>query len=100
MAEYGAAGEGDYEKITISVPPGTKARLKEAVDAGLGPNVSAVVASSVERVLSERDREAARQRAMEAIMERRQGRPLPPEAVAWARKALGIDDEPAGQGAA
>jgi hypothetical protein len=40
----------------------------------------------------------ARERTRQKIMELRGGKPFPPEAIAWARKALGVEDDATQQG--
>jgi Arc/MetJ-type ribon-helix-helix transcriptional regulator len=95
MTEYDDAPSG-VDKFTISLPRGSRAALQALVDAGRAANISAVIAEAVAPYTStEQDRIRTRQQ----IAEMRGGAPLPPDAVAWARQALGIDT-PADAGAA
>lgn len=77
--------EPGTDRITVSMPRGYKTQLEQAVAAGAAPSVSALVTSAVEEHL-------ARRRTDEWIRSRRGGRPIDPQALAWARRALGVDD--------
>lgn len=79
--------EPGIDRITVSMPRGYKARLEQAVAAGGAASVSALVTSAVEQHL-------ARLWTDEWVRSRRGGRPIDPEALAWARRALGADGAP------
>jgi len=97
MTEYDETITG-RDRITVSLPPGTRDLLRRAyVDTGRAPDVSSVVEEALRPYVAS---EAARQRTRERITELRGGRPLPPEALAWARRALGVEDSAEGAGAA
>ena len=81
------------DKISVSLPRGTRAALEAAVAAGAAPSVSALVASAV-------DDRLARERTHRWIMDRRGGRPIDPAAMAWARQVCGADEQDAGQASA
>ena len=76
--------EPGTDRVTVSMPRGYKAQLEQAVAAGAAASVSALVTSAVEEHL-------ARRRTDEWIRSRRGGRPIDPDALAWARRALGVD---------
>ena len=77
------------DRITVSMPRGFKERLEQAVAAGAAASVSSLVTSAIEEHLS-------RLWTDEWIRSRRGGRPIDPAALAWARRALGVEGEEAG----
>jgi len=96
MTEYDSE-TGRSDKIAISLPKGSKAALQAMVDAGRAPSVSAIIAEALAGYTST---EEQRQRTRQRIAELREGKPLPADALAWARQALGVDAPAAGAGAA
>jgi Arc/MetJ-type ribon-helix-helix transcriptional regulator len=80
-----------YDRITVSMPRGTAAGLRAAVSAGAAPSLSALVSEAVADRL-------ARDEVLRRINELRGGEPLPEHALAWARKALGVDEPDARTG--
>ena len=82
--------EPGSDRVTVSMPRGYKARLEAAVAAGSAPSVSALVTAAVEDRL-------ARELTLARLMERRGGRPLDPDAVAYWHKQFGAEDEVTGQ---
>jgi hypothetical protein len=90
MTEYDD-GSGGVDKITISLPRGTRAALQAMVDACRASSVSALIAQAVSPYASTAQERA---RTRERITQLRGGRPLPPEALTWARQALGWTPRP------
>ena len=87
----GARGE-TFDRVTVSMPSSTLKQLRAAVQAGAASSVSALVSEAVAARLS-RDEGLRRIAALRA----QQGLgPLPEEALAWARKALGVENPPDG----
>ena len=76
-----------FRRITISVPDKVAAKAQRAVDAGLAESVSAYFAGLA---AAEPDWALARQ-IVDELIEEIGG--IDPEAEAWARSALGLDDE-------
>ena len=70
------------ERVTVTMPTDQADALRKLVDAGGAESVSSYVAEAV------RDR-LARDEAL-ITLERRFGRPAP-EALAWARRTLGVE---------
>lgn len=70
------------ERVTVTMPSEQAEAVRKLVDAGGAQSVSAYVAEAV------RDR-LARDEALHQL-ERRFGRP-PAEALAWARRTLGVE---------
>ena len=72
------------ERVTVTLPGDQAERLRELVAAHQADSVSSYVADAVGRKLA---RDAALRR-----LEQRFGQP-PAEALAWARRTLGVDAE-------
>jgi Arc/MetJ-type ribon-helix-helix transcriptional regulator len=80
----------EYVKLSVSLPADAAADLRAAVEHGAAPSVSAFVAAAVEERLR-------RAETLRRIADLSGGTPLPADAVAWARRTLGVRDATPGQ---
>ncbi|MGH3345289.1 MAG: ribbon-helix-helix domain-containing protein [Carbonactinosporaceae bacterium] len=74
----------NVERVTVSLPAEQAGQLRRAVESGGAASVSAYVSAALDDRLS-RDRALAE---LESLM----GGPPPRDALAWAYRALGVDD--------
>jgi Arc/MetJ-type ribon-helix-helix transcriptional regulator len=91
MQEYeddqrvGRVNRDGTERVTVSLPAGTAAVLRDLVDQGKARSVSQLLADAVAPVVRAHQH---RERTLAWLMEHRDGRPIPEEALAYWRDKL------------